>query len=355
MSAVVGEPPDDANLLSQTIELAGQPRYRKAAALGELGVALGELIERRLAVAWQTASAYGGLVAARENLALAREERAAQDSLLHMTRRRYETGQIPQMQVVRMEREHGRATRALLRSELEESAARQVLELLVKRPVPESQPVAGPALPVPPADVASLVEQALRGRPDVLILHSELKARLADLSLARTQHAPFLEIQVRQSRLDNPASQVGANVSLNWPIADWGQLRAQAALAGTRVEEVSARLATRTRDAEAQVREAHGRWNRVSRERRLLESGELLRAVRLMSMVERGYAAGLVTQLEVLEARTSLREVRSELARLRAQEASAAWDLLRAMGSSRPEAYELRALPGSVFQQGEMR
>lgn len=348
VSAVAGNPPEDSNMLSQILEIGGQPHHRKAAALAELAVASAEMGERRLTLAWQTATAYSALLAARENLALDREELHAQDALLHITRRRFEVGDIPELQVVRMERERDRAFRVVQRAEQEESAARALLQQLLRRPHPAPLELAGGPLPEPPPDVVALVEEGLRERPDLEMLRSEVRARQADAALVRAQRAPWLELQVRQTRWNAPVSQVGANASLNWALVDWGQMRAQAAQAQSRVEEARARLAARIREAEAQVREAYARWERLGRERRSLESSGLQRALRVMQMVERGYQAGLVTQLEVLEALTALRETRMEAARLRAQEAAAVHDLWRAAGRNRPGDYQKVRHPGGA-------
>ncbi|MBM3461293.1 MAG: TolC family protein [Armatimonadetes bacterium] len=331
ISAVFGEADEEANQLAQSFPLGGQPGLRRNAALHELEAAVAELEARRLEVAHQAARSYLNAQSAAVAADLARREVAALEAILDITRRRFEVGEVPRSQVVRATRERVAGAREVLASEAAEAGARASLALaLGTSDLPPIPPLSPPAPPDTPLE--TLVADALARRPDLATARAEVEVLRGQAGLARAERSPEVELSLYQGKLVGLPRDQGARVSLQWPLLDWGRARAAAAAADARTAEASARLAVLERTARLEVGDALAQWRRLHHERGLLEREEAVAAAELVEMLERGYADGLVTMLEVIEARHVLRDVRREEASLAAREAQAALDLQRALG-----------------------
>jgi len=334
LAAVAGDDSEDSNFFEQVLELGGQPAMRRRVADAELRAATAARDARVLEVTFAVAQLYARATTAVVAVDLAEQEQQAQDRLYALAERRFQAGDVPESHVVRAARDRLRAARELAVAERERDAARESLSVRLGRPVPDA--LAGVPEIGLPADLPTLLQQATVARPELRQLRAEADARAADVGLTAAARSPFLELTAYRARLWGSDPETGARAAISFPLWDWGRQRAAEAQARAVFEDARARWQAAERDVAGQVQEARARWLARRAERETLETGELAQALRLVGMLERGYEGGAVTQLELLEARRALLETRREAARLRAEETTAALDLLRALGQSPP-------------------
>lgn len=337
LSAVTGIIPEDANALTQIVELGGQPSARRAAARSVLESAASLRDARQREIAYETARLYLAVLASDAQLALARQDLGAQGALLDIARRRLQAGDAPHSQIVRGEREYARARRDTVAAEQQQAGAREALFTYLGT-ADRGEALVAPSLTLgePPGDLDSLVRESLDERPDMRALRADTEERRQQVRLSRAEGAPTLELQAYTTQLQGlqvygTGAQAGARVTISWALLDWGQRRGQIALAQATVEEAAARLAAAEKDARSQIQEALARW-RCRSAARVAAAAESTAAERLVAMLERGYVGGVVVQFEVIEARRSLIEARREALRLQYEETTAALDTWRALG-----------------------
>lgn len=211
-----------------------------------------------------------------------------------------------------------------------EGTAQEVLAFLTALPGP-LEPVEG-ALPAAPP-----LEEALRRARS----RSDIRARREDLSAAL-----FAENAARRERWPTASlagsyylKRVGFQENIKWdatflaslPIYSGGGTTARIAQAGSRTRAADLRLKGAQRLAESEVRRAHARLEaEEERGRALAAAAEL--AERNAKAQAEDYKLGVVTNLDVLGALTSLQDVRLNLERSRLDAAFIYAELEAAIG-----------------------
>jgi len=319
LSVPAGDPSEEANSLVQRLEIAGQPglRSRIAERQVEQADARMQMQQRELAV--RTIDAYYGLWAAQaiERLQIARVELARE--LQRGAERRLELGQIAETEALRTRLEAARAEAQLAQAQGDLRIARVRLNLLLQRPPEEHIMLTdNPAKanfwelteePLPQMNRADVLQGAAQ-RPDVR--SAELGAEVAHMEadLAGRQNWPDFEFEAYRSNLGARAEQ-GLRFSLVLPLWDWGHNRAVTERKEKEALVADDEAALTRLNAQEQVLEA---WElfRVAGERRQLLHDQVQRYLRQAELTQRGYEAGLLSLVEVLEAQRAYRDAMLE-------------------------------------------
>lgn len=290
---------DNDLALSQSIDWFGRSRLAGAVADSEANIARANLRQVKLEVQSEVLNLFNQAVASGEKLVIARELVAIATRFRDAAKRRVDTGQAPEVQ--------------LLRANIELERATQVLELRGSEALAAISRLAG-ATGAPNASPAGFFARAgspepsfMQRVPRVLALTAELQLLNDRIRQEKISNRPDVELQVRRSPwMDN--AQVGLRVQVSVPITDYGRSRrsVEALQMSRRGFEQQREDALRMAAAEFQAlqQERNGAERQVSKLEALIRDAE-----ELLRINERGFETGALTLIESLEAARSLREI----------------------------------------------
>lgn len=293
----------------------------------------------RLMVQAETAQTYLALRATDTEIGLVRETVAAYRNTLQLTQRRYQAGDIAELDVVRVQTELASTESEALaldrrRAELEHALAVLVGDAASSFSLSPAEWTT--ALPLIPAGIPGTV---LARRPDVAAAQSSVLAAQARVGVS--QAAWFPDIALTGSggfaspelgdlfKWSARAWSLGALLSL--PVFDGGRREAgvesakaqlDAALAGYRGQVLVA-----FREVEDQLSALRLLQAQSQAQGRAVES-----ATRATTLSDTRYRNGLVSQLELLDARRSELRNRRQALQVRATQYQATVSLIRALG-----------------------
>ena len=321
------------------IDLSGRlARSRDAAALdAQEREAL--LQSTRLLVQAETAQTYLALRATDSELALVQETVAAYANTLRLTRRRHQAGDIAELDVVRVQTELAATEADALAQQRRRAQLEHALALLTGDAASNFTLAPGEwttALPAIPPGIPGTV---LARRPDVAAAQSGLLAAQARLGVARTAWFPSLSLTANGGfaspelgdlfKWSARAWGVGALLSL--PIFDGGKREAGVQNAQARLDEAMAAYRGQVlgafRDVEDQLSSLRLLHEQAQAQARAVES-----ARRATTLSDTRYRNGLVSQLELLDARRSELFNRRQALQVRALQYQATVGLVRALG-----------------------
>lgn len=294
---------DNDLALSQSIDWFGRSRLAGAVADSEANIARANLRQVKLEVQSEVLNLFNQAVASGEKLVIARELVAIATRFRDAAKRRVDTGQAPEVQ--------------LLRANIELERATQVLELRGSEALAAISRLAG-ATGAPNASPAGFFARAgspepsfMQRVPRVLALTAELQLLNDRIRQEKISNRPDVELQVRRSPwMDN--AQVGLRVQVSVPITDYGRSRrsVEALQMSRRGLEQQREDALRMAAAEFQAlqQERNGAERQVSKLEALIRDAE-----ELLRINERGFETGALTLIESLEAARSLREIEEAL------------------------------------------
>lgn len=320
-------------------DLFGRASGRRDAATLDAQAREALLQSTRLAVQAETAQAYLALRALDVERALVRETVEAYAGTLRLTQRRYEAGDVAELDVARVETEVAATEAQALALDRQRAALEHALAVLVGAAASDfSLPVApwATALPTIPAGVPATV---LARRPDVAAAQASLLAAQARLGVAEAAWFPGIALTGAGGfasadlgdlfRWSARAWSVGALLSL--PIFDGGRRKAG-------VEDAKAQLDAALANHRAQVlvafREVEDQLSalRLLHEQSLAQARAVDAALRATRLSDARYRNGLVSQLELLDARRSELRNRRQALQVRSAQFQATVSLVKALG-----------------------
>jgi multidrug efflux system outer membrane protein len=287
----------------------------------------------------ETAQAYLGLRALDAERALVQETVDAYADTLRLTQRRYRAGDVAELDVVRVEAEVAATEAQALAIDRQRAALEHALAVLVGAAASEfTLPVAQwqTSLPAIPAGVPATV---LARRPDVSAAQSSLLAAQARVGVAQAAWFPSLALTAEGGfassdlgdllRWSARAWSAGALLSL--PIFDGG--RRQAGVEGAKAQ-LDAALASYRGQVLVAFREVEDQLSalRLLHAQALAQDRAVTAARRATSLSDARYRSGLVSQLELLDARRSELRNRRQALQVRSAQFQATVVLIRALG-----------------------
>lgn len=320
-------------------DLFGRATGRRDAASLDAQAREALLQSTRLAVQAETAQTYLALRALDVERVLVRETVEAYAGTLRLTQRRHAAGDVAELDVVRVEAEVAATEAEALAIDRQRAALEHALAVLVGEAA--SQFTLAPAawatnLPSIPAGVPATV---LARRPDVAAAQSSLLAAQQRVGVAQAAWFPsialtgaggFASFELSDLfRWSARAWTVGALLSM--PIFDGGRRAAGVADAEAQLD---AALASYRGQVLVAFREVEDQLSalRLLQDQAQAQGRAVQAARRATTLSDTRYRSGLVSQLELLDARRSeLRNRRQEL-QVRSAQFQATVTLIRALG-----------------------
>lgn len=325
--------------LSYELDLFGRLARASDAAALDAGAREALLQSTRLLVQAQVAQSYFALRALDTELALVRSTVEAYRDTLHLTERRYQAGDIAELDVVRVRSEVAATEAEALalarqRTQLEHALA--VLTGAAASSFSVARADWPAALPQVPAGVPSTV---LARRPDVAAAQRTLLAAQARVGVAQAAWFPSLALTAQggvasgelQDLFRSSARAFGVGALLALPLLDGG--RREAGVAAARAEVAAAQAGYHEqvlgalRDVEDELAALQLLAQQQGAQGQAVEA-----ASRATTLSEARYRNGLVSQLELLDARRSELRNRRAALQVRAAQYQATVRLVRALG-----------------------
>jgi cobalt-zinc-cadmium efflux system outer membrane protein len=305
--------PHQSLVFDQPLEIGGQrgrriELARQEATLTDLEIAGLERVIRR-----QVRQAFYALMAARGATSLRADALALARRLREIAQARFDTGDVPQLEVFQAELEVSRAETDLSVAQQEERVALSQLNALLNEPAETPWETTGSLEEAPTAQtLADLVARAAQTNPELAHLAQELKVEQSRRALLQAERIPNLDVQFG-SDFNSPGDYRAAprgGISMELPLftRNQGEL-AQSAAALRALEGESA--ATR-RAVAGRVEAAYYEWSTRQTQAELYRKSLVPAARRLADLAEESYRAGKANLLTVLDAQRNVQQVQRE-------------------------------------------
>lgn len=295
--------------VSSVLDLSGRRRWASRAARHELAAAVAGNEEFRLELAAATRSSYTALRLAQERVTLAGEQAAVVRRTRDAVARLVEVGMSRRIDL-------DRAETALREAELEQQAAEAEVRqseaglatllalppetaLLAADPLPPTGP------PLPPGP--ELQARALAARPAMVRMDELARAALAQVGVTAAERKPDLELSLEREE--------GVNFGralLDFPLVDFGTLKHGKRAARARAEGALAEVKVVEAEIREEVQSARDALAAAAEREAGLTEDLLPRQADVVARLQRGQAAGSVSLPDVLEAQSTLNELRAK-------------------------------------------
>jgi outer membrane protein, multidrug efflux system len=299
----------------------------------------GLLQSTRLLVQAEVAQAYLALRALDVERALVRGTVIAYRETLDLTERRFRAGDVAELDVSRARTEVAATESEALALDRRRAELEHALAVLVGEVSSQfSLPVAdwSTALPIIPAGVPSTV---LTRRPDVSAAQSSMLAAQTRVGVAKAAWFPDVALTATAGQASPELSDLfkwsarawGVGALLSLPIFDGGRREANILGSSARLDEAVAQYREQVlvafRDVEDQLSAL-----RLLAEQADAQSRAVASAARTTSLSDARYRNGLVSQLDLLDARRSELRNRRQALQVRSAQYQATVGLVRALG-----------------------
>lgn len=270
-------------------------------------------------------TAYYDVLLAEQQIAV---QQAAVDLLtaeLGNTRRRQEAGAVPRFDVLRGEVKVANARPQVIRAQNRFRTAKNTLVTalgydLTTNVLDDIPMTLTTRLDTAPqqVDLAAALDQARARRPELHALRTEVELQHERVKMARSGALPSLGVYGGYKAFNNEYTDdfdrathgVVAGVEMKWDIFDGQSTRGKVTEARAREAKSSVNLAEQTRRVDKEVRTAHSSFIEA-REVLASQDKNVERADEAIRLASARYDAGTGTQLDVLDAQTSLTEART--------------------------------------------
>lgn len=333
LAAVKGDAPEDSNIISQSFELFSRPRFRKDVALAAMHIEELRLRSEALTLISQVSLSYIDALKTQNLTRIEENNVKTAKEFLNVAERQYKVGEIPLFQVLQFKIECSRAEGELQAAMLEERKSILALSRLLNMDIPAGSSLAEclPAIKEKLPPLETLKAKAIASRPELLQSQWERKGKSAEKSLIIAEHEPDLILSAYRAELTSEARQ-GVRLSVAVPLLDWGSIKSQARAVEEREKAAEKSIDDTKRQIIWEVEDAYARVESLKNQLDIYSFDVLREQERLMSMIQRGYEAGLYTYVEVLQTRQSQKEMQKKYCETTAEYKKALINLERALG-----------------------
>ena len=325
--------------LSYEVDLFGKLARTSDAARLDAASREALLQSTRLLVQAETAQAYLALRALDVERDIVRRTVAAFQGTLDLTERRFRAGDLAELDVQRARTEVAATESEAIaldrrRAELEHALAVLVGDSSTSFRLPPAE--WRTALPSIPAGIPATV---LARRPDISAAQADMLASQQRVGVAQTAWFPDITLTASGGQASNDLSEVfkwsarawGVGALLALPVFDGGRREANVAAANARLDEAVARYREQVlvafRDVEDQLSAL-----RLLNDQAVAQDRAVTAAERTTSLSDVRYRNGLVSQLDLLDARRSELRNRRAALQVRSAQYQATVGLVRALG-----------------------
>lgn len=294
---------DQDLFLSHSIDIFGRTEASRNTGEASLTIALAEARATFLDVQQEVLIAYFEAIANKQHFKVSTELLQVAESLLVATTKRFEIGNVPEIQVTRARIERDRARQAMLLRQAQSVGAQKrlagVMGIAEATEMPESASLAEPKVD-------------LSQHPELQALDAQAGAAQAEARLASKENAPELDITALRTPWREGNSQFGARLQLTWRVYDFGKSRNEASASRKRAEAFQKQKHDALKLAEAEIQRLD---DELAAWRTAVQSYQVIQrsASELVKKSQSGFAQGYGTLLDVLEATRALREIEQEV------------------------------------------
>jgi len=267
-----------------------------------------------------TDQAYFSVLRAAQRQTIAEEGRAVSRELLRAAEVRFRNGEVPALDVGRLELEVAQASTTVDATRADLAIARSELGTLIGlagaafevEPLPEDEG------PPSSESLDDIVGPALTARPEVKRLEAELQALESAVGLAHGARLPQVHAEAAggYDSLTLPDRQNAgwdAGLTVSIPLWDWNILARRERIAGLEVEKARQRLAAAKRAVTLEVTRRYLEADLAHRRLATTVQAERL-AERNAETARKGYGLGLLSSLELITAQRQATAAASERA-----------------------------------------
>src|SRR5437773_1976316 len=298
---------------SETIERGGKRKLREQVAAGTISAAEARFADAMRKGIAEVKRLYSQAVLARRDIEVATENRQMFQQLVQFNLARFQEGAIPEADLIKVRLERIKFDSALKQAELRERQAMIQLAENLEDDAIAKQVVAGEVdLRILKPDLDTLLETALRERPDVQAAQREVEAAKEKIALeearARADISPF----VGYKRLANDNT-VMFGVNLPLKVRD----RNQAGIARAQADQKAAGALREVAKSHttAEVKAAYEAFQTAREQVQTFRDELLNQADESRSIALAAYEEGATPLLSLLEAQRTRAEVRREYVR----------------------------------------
>jgi len=331
--------------LSYEVDLMG--RLSKASDAAALDAQAREslLQATQLLVQADVAQTYFSLRALDAERALMRDTVGAYQDTLRLNEKRFAAGDIAELDVARVRTEVAATQSQAIDLDRRRATLAHALALLVGE-LPSGVVVTDrmaegqwvETLPLIPAGVPSTL---LARRPDVAAAEASLKAAQARVGVAQTAWLPNLSLTATAGGASPELSDLfktsaglwGINALLNLPLFDGGRREAGVQNAAAQMDAAAAGYREQVLVAFKDVEDQLAALQLLAAQSQV-QATAVASATRAMALSDSRYRNGLVSQLELLDARRSELSLRRQALQVRAAQYLATVGLIKALGGS---------------------
>ena len=326
VSAYAGDPTEETNTLTQSLDISGQPRLRHEQAQRRLEAAQFQFHLARRTVAGWFYSAWLELWKSQHLAVMSRLRLTLINDMTRVAHRRFEVGEIPQNEALRVELAAAEALSDAKRAEADYLSAYRAFAILSGQSGQdsESEPQPLPPAPATPEELKNLLrgpdlalgqsdwslEQALQSTERHLAVEamkSEYQALQLGSDLVAKERAPQLGLSLYRSKFAGSGVEQGAMLSLSFPLFDWGSISAKKRAKEFEAQAQLAASEERLWDLRREVAQLWHQWSAAKSVREVLVSQadryeELAREARI------GYDLGMLSLTDVLQTESEFRQ-----------------------------------------------
>lgn len=325
--------------LSWELDLVGRLADSSRAAALDAAARDAALQATRLLVQADVARSYFLLRALDDEIRLVQGSVQTYRDTLRLQQRRFEAGDIPELDVARVRSEAAATEAEALALARQRAAAENALAVLIGEPASSWRLTLVPGAVTVPAVPAGLPSTVLARRPDVQAARQALLAAQARVGVAQKAWWPTLSLTAAGGQSSPELSDLfksgartwGAGALLGLPLFDGGARRAGVAQAQAGFDAELARyreqLLLAFQDVEDQL--AALRWLQAQA---TAQADAVAAAGRVTALSDSRYRNGLVSQLELLDAQRSELRNRRQALQVRAAQWQSTVALIRALG-----------------------
>lgn len=299
--------------LSQEFELGGKRRQRTAVAEAETTVSRAEQEVRLRALLFETRRAALAVQTAQEKVRLAEEELALIQEIESVAITRQEAGKAAVLETDRARADTAKAQIELDALKAEQHDAVRDLALCWGETEPSFDTVAGSldvgSSVLPPVD--TLLAQ-VASNPELMAAQAQTRTYEAKIGVERAARVPNLELHAGVRRFEEGHDfgfVVGAGIELPFYTRNMDGVRAAEADAeAARLEAIAARIRI-----EGHIRKLYARLETLAAKTARLKTAVVPAAERTLGLVREAHKLGKAGYLDVLEARRTLVDTRSQI------------------------------------------
>ena len=225
--------------LSQEVEIAGQPTYRREAAAKELEKAAWDLKEGERQLRYQVKLLFVNLLTLQEKIEGLKQIIALCERLQQAARNHASSANSPSMDIARATFALTRLKSDLLGTQREYLESLADLRGLLNLPADQMITLEGTLKKQEPTlDLERLLESAVQNRPDLAALAAERQSAEAEVNLTRSQQIPNIRFFLSFTHSEQNSNTAGGGISIPIPVFDRKQEELEAALARKSTVEI---------------------------------------------------------------------------------------------------------------------